>query len=55
MINLKHLHRSERDKPCFAHDAAYSDSKDLEKKTASDKILKGKAFDKKTKLRNEPK
>ena len=55
MINLKHLHRSELDKPCFAHDAAYSDSKDLEKKTASDKILKGKAFDKKTKLRNEPK
>ena len=29
MINLKHLHRSELDKPCFAQDAAYSDSKDL--------------------------
>ena len=47
MINLKHLHRSELDKPCFAHDAAYFDSKDLEKRTASDRILKDKAFDKK--------
>ena len=27
--NLKHLYRNELDKPCFAHDAAYSDSKNL--------------------------
>ena len=31
--NLKHLYRNELDKACFAHDAAYSDSKDLTKKT----------------------
>ena len=26
--NLKHLYRNELNKACFAHDAAYSDSKD---------------------------
>ena len=36
--NLKHLYRNELDKTCFAHDAAYSDSKDLAKRTISDKI-----------------
>ena len=30
---------------CFAHDAAYSDSKDLAKRTISDKILKGRAYE----------
>ena len=38
--NLKHLYWNEFDKACFAHDAAYSDSKDLAKRTISDKILK---------------
>ena len=28
--NLKHLHRNEVDKACFAHDAAYSNSNDFE-------------------------
>ena len=32
-------------KACFTHDAAYSDSKDLTKRTVADKILKNKAFD----------
>ena len=31
--NLKHLYRNELDKACFVHDAAYSDSKDLAKRT----------------------
>ena len=39
-VNLKHLYRKELDKVCFAHDAAYSKSKDLAKRTISDKILK---------------
>ena len=30
---------------CFVHDAAYSDGKDLTKRTVADKILKNKAFD----------
>ena len=38
-------YKNELDKACFAHDAAYSDSKDLTKRTAADKILKNKAFD----------
>ena len=33
------------DKACFVHDAAYSDSKDLTKRTVADQILKNKAFD----------
>ena len=43
--NLKHLYRNELDKACFAHDAAYSDSKDLPKKTISEKILKNRAYE----------
>ena len=43
--NLKHLHRNELDKACFAHDAAYSDGKDLAKRTISDKISKNKAYE----------
>ena len=42
-IKLKHLYRNELDKACFAHDAAYSDSKDVAKRTTLEKILKEKA------------
>ena len=43
--NLKHLHRNELNKACFAHDAGYSDSKDLAKRTISNKILKDRAYE----------
>ena len=43
--NLKHLVRNELNKFCFAHDAAYSDSEDLAKRTFSDKILIDRAFE----------
>ena len=43
--SLKHLCRNELDKTCFAHDAAYSDSKDLAKRTLSDRILKDKTHE----------
>ena len=43
--NLKHLCRNESDKACFAHDAAYSESNNLAKRTISDKILKDKAYE----------
>ena len=33
------------DKGCFVHDAAYSDSKDLAKRTISDKVLKERAYE----------
>ena len=37
---LKHLFRNELDKACFGNGAAYSDSKDLAKRTILDKISK---------------
>ena len=36
---------NELDKACFTHDAAYSDSKDLTKRTIADKNFKNRAFD----------
>ena len=42
---LKHIYRIELDKTSFAHDSAYSDSKDLAKRTVSDKILKDRAYE----------
>ena len=39
------MYRNELDKDCFAHDAAYSDSKDLANRTISDKILKDRAYE----------
>ena len=43
--DTNYIYKNELDKSCFAHDAAYSDSKDLTKITVADKILKNKAFD----------
>ena len=39
------MFKNELDKACFVHDAAYSDSKDLTKRTIADKNLKNRAFD----------
>ena len=44
-INLKHLYRNDLDKACFPYDAAYSDSKDLAKRTISNKILKERTYE----------
>ena len=43
--DTSYVYKNELDKACFVHDAAYSDSKDLTKRTVADKILKNKAFD----------
>ena len=43
--NLKNLYRNELDKTCFTNDAAYSDSKDLDKRTIADEILKDRAYE----------
>ena len=43
--DTNYIYKNKLDKACFAHDAAYSDSKDLTKRTVADKILKNKAFD----------
>ena len=42
---LKYLYRNELDKACFTHNATYSESKHLAKRTISDKILKDRAYD----------
>ena len=42
---MKYLYRNKLDKACFAHDAAYSESKNLAKRTISDKIFKNRAYE----------
>ena len=43
--DTNYIYKNELDNVCSAHDAAYSDSKDLTKRTVADKSLKNKAFD----------
>ena len=42
--DTNYIYKNELDKACFAYDAAYSDSKDLTKRTVADKILRNRAF-----------
>ena len=49
--NTDFIYKNELDKACFQHDMAYGKSKDLAKRTQSDKILRDKAF----KIANDPK
>ena len=42
--DTNYIYKNELDKACFAHDAAYSDSKNLTKRIAADKILRNGAF-----------
>ena len=48
--NRDFIYKNEIDKACFQHDMAYGKSKDLIKRTQSDKVLKDKAF----KIANNP-
>ena len=43
--DTNYIYKNGLDKASFAHDAAYSDSIDLTKRTQSDKVLKVKAFE----------
>ena len=36
--DTNYVYKNELDQACFVHDAAYSDSKDLTKRTVADKI-----------------
>ena len=45
------IYRNELDKACFQHDMVYGKSKDLAKRTQSDKVLRNKAF----KIASDPK
>ena len=42
--DTNYIYKNGLDKACFAHDAAYSDSKDLTKRTVADKVLRNRAF-----------
>ena len=42
--DANYIYKNELHKACFAHDAAYSNSKDLTKRTVAGKILRNKAF-----------
>ena len=43
--DLKKLYRKKINKACFSHDSAYSDCKDLAKRTISDKIFKDRDYE----------
>ena len=49
--NTNFIYKSELDKACFQHDMAYGKSKDLVKRTQSDKFLRDKTF----KIASDPK
>ena len=49
--NSDFIYRSEPDTACFQHDMTYGKSKDLAKRTQSDKVLRDKAF----KIASDPK
>ena len=42
--DIKYIYRNELDKACFQHNMAYGDFKDLTRRTASDKVVRDKAF-----------
>ena len=42
--DLNYIYKNELDKPCFAHDAACSDSKNLAKAAISNKIMKERPY-----------
>ena len=49
--NTDFIYKNDLDKACFQHDMAYGKSKDLVKRTQSDKVLRDKAF----KIASDPK
>ena len=49
--NTNFIYKNELDKACFQHDMAYGKSKDLLKRTQSDKVLRDKPF----KIASDPK
>ena len=49
--NINFIYRNELDKACFQHDIVYGKSKDLTKRTQSDKLLRDKVF----KIASDPK
>ena len=42
--DTSYIYKNELDKACFQHDMAHGDFKDIKRRTASDKVLRDKAF-----------
>ena len=42
--DTKYIYRNKLGKDCFQHDMPYEDFKDIARRTASDKVLRDKAF-----------
>ena len=42
--DMSYIYKNELYKPCFQHDMAYGDFKDLKRRTFSNKVLRDKAF-----------
>ena len=42
--DAKYIYRNELDKTCFQREIAYGDFEDLTRRTASDKVVRDKAF-----------
>ena len=42
--DTSYIYKNELDKACFQHHMAYSDFKDIARRTASDKVLRDKTF-----------
>ena len=49
--DTNYIYKNELDRPCFAYSAAYFNSKNLTKRTQSDKVLRDKAYE----IANNPK
>ena len=43
--DTSYIYKNELDKPCFQHDMAYGDFKDLKRRAASNKVLRDKVLD----------
>ena len=43
-LDTSYIYKNELDKVCFQHEMVYGDFKDLARRTASDKVLRDKAF-----------
>ena len=43
--NTDYIYKNDRDRACFQHVLAYSEYKDLNKRTESDKVLRDKAYE----------
>ena len=43
-VDTNYIYKNELDKSCFQHDMTYGKYKDLERRTQSGKVSKGKAF-----------